>query len=522
MDGQALKNKLNDFALLQFPGYRTQQKVIDKDMMNMLVHYIGTGGNGAAFAKMACSLELESALDLQLLYATAVDCHNRAIGPLAPKIIPAKLVKPDNGLHEWGVTASDTYYLEQFKVRHTLGADYKRRYIQSQGGEVLKMDYTFEEKKHIRVESFQVCTCIFTIQNEFIQPVLQLLCMSKSLVDLKPILKRHYATYKELGLPEPKIIFVDDIEASEEILKECYPSILEENGGYGVKECPTHAMRRVLQTLTHSHVYVHRFMSELSLVMYELDDTDMERVKEHLKKEDLQARTPRNAMTDEEINRLPLFQFWHHHPSVKRRLRQADDMCDLFDKMVNKWKQSITWCNGKPLFTEGADGTMVMLARFRALIIGGYLSDPDFPMHINIELDPTILPRYITKRGNSQLEGYHAQLHKILRHAPSHGVVLAEAKLLEFNYRFSVECAYRNRRARNHGSMNFEKMRQVNTLYEAHPAAVVPFPDLPVDPAIDVTMGLIRFDGEDATYKTFCEWVSNRAEHSCWEEKEAK
>ena len=227
---------------------------------------------------------------------------------------------------------------------------------------------------------------------------------------------------------------------SEKLLLECYPSIRKENAGFGVKECPTHAMRRVLQTLVVGHPLIGSFMTEFSLAMYELDAEDQERVKKELR---------RDGKTAEEIAALSLFKFWHHHPAVKRRVRQPDGPKGLvaeFDKFLNRWRDADTMTAGRLLFTEGDFGSEVMIAKVRALMATGYLSDPiGYAMHINVAAEGARLPRYITKRGNSQLEGYHSHLHKCMRDASNVGPELADFKMLAFNFRCSVNAGIRNR-----------------------------------------------------------------------------
>jgi hypothetical protein len=68
------------------------------------------------------------------------------------------------------------------------------------------------------------------------------------------------------------------------------------------------------------------------------------------------------------------------------------------------WDQGGTVIDGKPLFTEE---TVVEWEKFMILVGDGYFSDPlDFPMHIKVSKPDAAVAVYITKRGNSPLEGY--------------------------------------------------------------------------------------------------------------------
>ena len=50
-----------------------------------------------------------------------------------------------------------------------LSETFMSRHILSQGGEVLKLDFTFAEGKHVRVEASKVVGGVLTIQNEYVQ-----------------------------------------------------------------------------------------------------------------------------------------------------------------------------------------------------------------------------------------------------------------------------------------------------------------------------------------------------------------
>ena len=74
-------------------------------------------------------------------------------------------------------------------------------------------------------------------------------------------------------------------------------------------------------------------------------------------------------------------------------------------QVMSNWKARNTEVNGTVLFTEEFP---VAWAMFISLVERGYLSDPpvsEFPIHINIAGAGDKLPKYITKRGNSSLEG---------------------------------------------------------------------------------------------------------------------
>ena len=205
------------------------------------------------------------------------------------------------------------------------------------------------------------------------------------------------------------MIYVDNVEADEKLLLECYPSIRPEMGGFGVKQCPTHAIRRIFRSLTNNHRLVAPFMADLAYAMYSIDEGDVKKVKAHL----------RSQGHDPEDKRLFPKKYFNNHKCIRRYLKQKGELTAAIDLV---WQ---TWCNtftldkdvNADLFTEGDHGTRQEYATFRALCKGGWLSDPDpktFQMHRKVgKPGPGGLPVFRSLRGTSQLEGYHCHLHKV-------------------------------------------------------------------------------------------------------------
>lgn len=494
-------------VLAKFPGVRTRHQVVDKNLMYLLERHM-VNGTAAGFARMVQEVELENVLDHQLLYANHVDMYNSSL----PKNTLATCTTPKafdgNTLHGAARYASGAYYMQCYKDIAKQDADFKRRHIMSQGGEVLRMDFTFKEAKHVRIDGKKQLGGVLTIENEYCQPVRQFANDRKSIADFESELKLHAASYDDLKLPPPRLVYVDDPEQSERTILNAYPSVRPENGGYGVKLDPTHGMRRILQTLTMDHPFTGAFMQGLSMVLYELDMQDVQNVKDVLKK-----GTPRRAaMSQEAIDELPLFAYWHHHPSVKRRLRTAvgpDGMIAKFDEFWSKWLRCD--CGEKPLFTEGPNGTEVAMARLRSLMQNGYISDPpasQFAMHIEIRRTADGLPVYICKRGNSQLEGYHSHLHKTMRDAPNHGPELADLLMLDFNFGYSVRAAIKNRGVTDFGSRSFHKLHSLNDIYNKYNAPP-PYANVPPLPEVEGSMGILRFDKDHNTFQALRIWVES-------------
>ena len=279
---------------------------------------------------------------------------------------------------------------------------------------------------------------VLTIMNERGQPVRQWLCRSKSLHDMTKQLIDHFESYAKLGLEPPKLMYVDNVEEVEQLLLECYTSLRPENGGFGVKQCPTHALRRLIRSLNQSHPLVQRFIADIAYAMYELDAGDVKAVKDVLRKA---------GKTEAQIDALGK-RYFHRHKSVRRYLKPKGQLERDVDRVFKEWKVADTFSEVHgSLFLEGEGGTEHEYAKLRALMKGGWLSDPprtDFPVYHKVGTTASGLPIYRCVRGTSQLEGYHSHLHKATRDAPNHGPLLAECKLLDLNFSFSYNGYVKN------------------------------------------------------------------------------
>lgn len=334
--------------------------------------------------------------------------------------------------------------LDIYKVSAMGRKEIISNHLFAQGGEVLYMDHTFKDVKHINIDGLRPAA-ILTIMNERGQIVKQLLVRNKGITSIKESLKvsfkplvliffffffphsntspttpllshhptppkqKHYASYLELGLTPPKMIYADNVEEVEATLLECYPSIRPEQGGFGVKQCPTHAIRRIYRSLTKNHGLVGNFLSDLAYAMYSLDENDVKKVKKHL----------RSKGHDPEDKQKFSKKYFHNHKCVRRYLKQAGQLTIAIDAVWDAWTRTITYDRevNADLFTEGDQGTAKEYAMFRALCSAGYLSDPDpkvFPMHRKVGKPRAgELQKYRSLRGTSQLEGYHCHLHKV-------------------------------------------------------------------------------------------------------------
>ena len=343
------------------------------------------------------------------------------------------------------LSLSDDTIRDIYKASANARAQKQSAMMYAMGGEILYVDHTFAESKHIRVDGVNI-SAVLSIMNEKGQIPRQWAVRTKSLHELEHALKDHFASYAILGLPPPKVIYVDNVEEVETLLLRCYPSIQKQQGGFGVKQCPTHALRRMIRSLSPGHGCIGSFIRDLSYAMYEIDDGDKQKVKRYLRKT---GRDPDDGF---------LFprSFWHGHACIRRRIKAKGRLAAAVESVWNTWVSATNTLDvktGQDLFTEGNDGTHVEFAKFKSLCENGYLSDPE-GMEMSRAVGPPLpksgLQVYRSLRGSSHLEGYHCHLHKATRDAPNHGPVLAQALLRDLNFRFSLDSSNKNVDGENH------------------------------------------------------------------------
>jgi hypothetical protein len=90
---------------------------------------------------------------------------------------------------------------------------------------------------------------------------------------------------------------------------------------------------------------------------------------------------------------------------------------------------------------------------------------------------------------------YHRWLHATTRDAANYGPSFADAKTLDFNFKWSVDCGLRNGEAKGVTKVNaaahIKPMLRINELYTTNKAPEPLYPDVVAPPAIDVVMGIV-------------------------------
>ncbi|XRB25551.1 hypothetical protein RI054_45g154090 [Pseudoscourfieldia marina] len=317
--------------------------------------------------------------------------------------------------------ASPQWIKEAYLFIHDSEKDYKLGYVMNQPGQIFQFDMTFEESKHIRLVGDKVLAGILTMFSEFGAPVRQWMARTKSLHDLWHKLRAFGLCRAAQGRPVLGIT-VDDVEISEKILREAIPSVAN---GYGVRLDITHGQRRTLHTLAPRHPMTQAFMSDLTTAFYVVNQGDIQRVNAFFK-----AKGKKTGLSITEVRRSR---------AVRKHTRNPHETSAFIEKVLAKWQAADTTV---PLIGMLiTEDTVVEMKKLAALAAKGYMSDPQGADH-HLVLKTKLfgeLPQYRRIFStSSMLEGYHPHLHKCLRDAPNHSPRFAAAKILDFNFAFTL------------------------------------------------------------------------------------
>ena len=86
-------------------------------------------------------------------------------------------------------------------------------------------------------------------------------------------------------------------------------------------------------------------------------------------------------------------------------------------------------------------------------------------------------------------------MHTTTRDASNYGPAFADAKILDFNFKWTVDCGLRNGESKGvtkmHSAAHMKPMLRINELYTANGASEPPYPDVAAPPPINVVMGIV-------------------------------
>jgi len=195
-----------------------------------------------------------------------------------------------------------------------------------------------------------------------------------------------------------------------------------------------HGMQRISRTIKLKHGAARAFFSRLRDAFFLVSKEDVETIC---------ALLHEQGLSPEEIDKMKNedWVFFLRHcrravPAPKELLYRFDRVCSLFGSLEDSK-------TNEPLFRAE---TRKKIKSLRAHIEKGCLSDvPGIPLYYVTGKDNRSgLPTYRCVRGTNSVEGYHRHLRKLLAmYAGSPRLV--HSILLEFNYRWNVRMAIKNR-----------------------------------------------------------------------------
>lgn len=195
-----------------------------------------------------------------------------------------------------------------------------------------------------------------------------------------------------------------------------------------------HAMLRISRTLKKSHGAFKIFMARFRDAMFLVNTKDVELICEALKKK---------GMSDEEV-KTKIDEDWVFFIRYCRRLVPSSEiLLKRFDRVCNAFADVKDAKTDEPFFRSN---TRKVVNNIREHIQKGCLSDvTGVPLYVAIGKDEkTGMTKYRCIRGTNGTEGYHKHIRELLsRNCGSPKLVHQE--LMEFNYRWNVKMAIKNR-----------------------------------------------------------------------------
>jgi hypothetical protein len=195
-------------------------------------------------------------------------------------------------------------------------------------------------------------------------------------------------------------------------------------------------MQRISRTIKLKHGAAHAFLARLRDAFFVVSKEDLDAVCAFLQKQNL---------SKEEIEKKKKEDWVYFLKHCRRAVPGPKELLDRFDKVCTLFGPLEDAKTGEPLFRAE---TRKNVKNLRKHIEKGCLSDiKGVPLYYIVGKDCVSgLPayRYRCIRGTNSIEGYHRHLRKLLSTfigSPR----LVHSILLEFNYRWNIRMAIKNR-----------------------------------------------------------------------------
>eukprot|EP00232_Nephroselmis_pyriformis_P000393 CAMPEP_0182914686 /NCGR_PEP_ID=MMETSP0034_2-20130328/38697_1 /TAXON_ID=156128 /ORGANISM="Nephroselmis pyriformis, Strain CCMP717" /LENGTH=735 /DNA_ID=CAMNT_0025051469 /DNA_START=1791 /DNA_END=3995 /DNA_ORIENTATION=- len=471
--------QLPDHIRMQFPAITTKKAAITTDVMDDLKREV-TSSQGKSFRDYAKGMKEKLSLKhlyIHRLYAfhmlallggpvgtitsffTAADASN----PGASKTAGGKSFEPFPSFEQvGGYYPSGSYLASCFEV-HMLKL---KRWIHGRlcfvFGQGLTFDHTFKIMDKVKARGSKPFTAVASLMNSSSQIVGQWWCFSTSLHDVTPHLLKVNQRYIKFAAEVPLWLWLDMCCTHKDTWRLIFGIHIM------IFLDTTHAIRRVLDTLTPHHRLTAAFAQDLSGALFYRDLEDYESLKSDLAGQGIDIDTKSSSWVNSKVRR-----YLYDRDKQVEKLRAVcnSHMSDVdntgeFPRYLFTGKREVA-VDGTITWVDHNWGTMLA---FRALldhVQRGCLEDPKLVTGDRV-------PMYIEKakggrycrRGASKLEGYHRWLQKNLQGC-NNRPTLAGLIVMLFNFRWNVARGIENNGDHDYHHFDLWHLHDINRCYRA-------------------------------------------------------
>ena len=277
-------------------------------------------------------------------------------------------------------------------------------------GTFLKIDHTFKVTKYLRSQDgTTIYSTLLNVMNEYQEVIAYYFWNSKSLADLDVELK---LLCNRLGKDNVKAIATDNPRSDSRKLKEIFGDDVH------IPRDIFHVLQDLFRHCTATPLRS-MFMGEVSEAFFTLDANDVNKLKEQLLGTGMHQSEHLDAMPG----------YWWREQGVRAYIVDIPMIEKQLECVFKRYR-------GKNLFKQSMLSCWDnMLDQLRC----GRLTDPpNMVMHINVGSVQN--PKYVTKRGTSQLESFHHAIQQCLQ-GPNGSMEIVHLLLVDRIFRWNMNKA---------------------------------------------------------------------------------
>ena len=424
-----------------FPVYYTKGGVaLWKYKSDQLCHE-GTRFPMSLLSKLEQRSAQENEYKRQKALVTHCEAYNEKRGGFMPKRTPTGYKTVFHKISGLSRAPSVGVMCDNYNERTGDDQEWLVKQVNSVVSQVIIIDWTFEDAKHIRIDGHKIAGCILNVQSGDGRLMLTIFQATPSLEDAKLELAALCQRCIEAGVPVRLI--VGDDEKYENALLEIFhtanPEIRvctanPEGGGCGWRLGFLHALVRLRMTLDLTNVQCGPILRDASHALKCMDTKSEDAYIQHLSRMGVEP-TEISQMTDGEKR---------SNSAIMLKYRTISDQLHLWCQIYDNHKCA-TDGEGNSAMTMGPGGTKQSLDRTAELIAQGKLQHGiGIPTHLDRNTDPTKPSDFRALDAESTIEGQHGHTHRILRDSSSFGPEHGGNKLLRHYADWNINTDVRN------------------------------------------------------------------------------